>query len=158
MRKLFQGGNYSRAETIWGNTVSKKVKTKHAADCRVLCLGNWPKRSNALVAQCEMNILVQVINNSFYCKTGHSIHQGKVYKINLILAEQYCQNSRNLSRQLPVKKIFMGLMHTFLLNPKKCISFRTGVLKFHPYFILAGDTMVRFVIFCVLRISDLAQS
>ena len=32
------------------------------------------------------------------------------------------------------------------------IIFRTEMLKFHPYSILTGETMVRFVIYCVLSL------
>ena len=35
-------------------------------------------------------------------------------------------------------------------RPLFTIIFRTGILKFHPYSILTVDTMVEFVIFCVL--------
>ena len=35
-------------------------------------------------------------------------------------------------------------------RPLFTIIFRPEMLKFHPYSILTGDTMVRFVIFCVL--------
>ena len=35
-------------------------------------------------------------------------------------------------------------------RPLFSIIFRSEMLKFHPYFILTGDTMVGFVIFCVL--------
>ena len=37
-------------------------------------------------------------------------------------------------------------------RPLFTIIFRPEMLKFHPYSILTGDTMVGFVIFCVLRI------
>ena len=36
-------------------------------------------------------------------------------------------------------------------RPLFTIIFRLEMLKFHPYFILTGDTMVGFVIFCVLK-------
>ena len=36
-------------------------------------------------------------------------------------------------------------------RPLFIIIFRPEMLKFHPYSILTGDTMVGFVIFCVLR-------
>ena len=36
-------------------------------------------------------------------------------------------------------------------RPLFTIIFRPEMLKFHPYSILTGDTMVGFVIFCVLR-------
>ena len=42
------------------------------------------------------------------------------------------------------KNIFSGPLFT--------INFRPEMLKFHPYFILTRDTMVGFVIFCVLTI------
>ena len=35
-------------------------------------------------------------------------------------------------------------------RPLFTIIFRPEMLKFHPYSILTGDTMVRFVIFCVI--------
>ena len=35
-------------------------------------------------------------------------------------------------------------------SPLFTIIFRPEMLKFHPYFILTGDTMVEFVKFCVL--------
>ena len=36
-------------------------------------------------------------------------------------------------------------------RPLFTITFRPEMLKFHPYSILTGDSMVGFVIFCVLR-------
>ena len=36
-------------------------------------------------------------------------------------------------------------------RPLFTIIFRPEIIKFHPYSILTGDTMVGFVIFCVLR-------
>ena len=39
-------------------------------------------------------------------------------------------------------------------RPLFTIIFRPEMLKFHPYSILTGDTMVRFVIFCVLKIKN----
>ena len=36
-------------------------------------------------------------------------------------------------------------------RPLFTIIFRPEMLKFHPHSILTGDTMVRFVIFCVLN-------
>ena len=36
-------------------------------------------------------------------------------------------------------------------RPLFTIIFRPEMLKFHPYSILTGDTMVGFIIFCVLR-------
>ena len=41
------------------------------------------------------------------------------------------------------KSIFSRLLLTIIFRPE--------MLKFHPYSILTGDTMVEFVIFCVLR-------
>ena len=37
------------------------------------------------------------------------------------------------------------------------IIFRPDMLKFHPYSILTGDTMVGFVIFCVLNDNSIAK-
>ena len=38
----------------------------------------------------------------------------------------------------------------YFSRPLFTIIFRTEMLKFHPFSILTGDTMVGFVIFCVL--------
>ena len=43
-------------------------------------------------------------------------------------------------------------------RPLFTIIFRPDMLKFHPYSILTGDTMVGFVIFCVLTRIKLARS
>ena len=40
----------------------------------------------------------------------------------------------------------------FFSRPLFTIIFRPEMLKFQPYSILTGDTMVGFVIFCVLRV------
>ena len=40
MRKLFKGGNYSRAETIRGNTVVKDSSTDLGVNCKIG--QNWP--------------------------------------------------------------------------------------------------------------------
>ena len=39
-------------------------------------------------------------------------------------------------------------------TPLFIIIFRPEMLKFHPYFILTGDTRVEFVIYCVLSIFE----
>ena len=39
----------------------------------------------------------------------------------------------------------------YFSRPLFTIIFRPEMLKFHPYSILTGDTMVGFVIFCVLK-------
>ena len=44
------------------------------------------------------------------------------------------------------KNIFSRQLFTIILRPE--------MLKFHPYSILTGDTMVGFVIFCVLNLTD----
>ena len=43
---------------------------------------------------------------------------------------------------------------TIFSRPLFTIIFRPEMLKFHPYSILTGDTMVGFVIFCVLMKID----
>ena len=60
-----------------------------------------------------------------------------------------------------LEKIFLKFLHALTITTHHVISitefglliiiFRPKMLKFHPYSILTGDTMVGFVILCVLR-------
>ena len=44
----------------------------------------------------------------------------------------------------------MEEFQTIFPRPLFIINFRPEMLKFHPYYILTGDTRVEFVIYCVL--------
>ena len=49
----------------------------------------------------------------------------------------------------------MEEFHKYFSGPLFTIIFRPERLKFHPYSILTGDTLIGFVIFCVLSLGRL---